>query len=317
MNRRTLLKQAGLWAALSTLPGIRTFAKEPEEKNGNRKKVALRFAHLTDVHMEPDMHAPEGLAACLHHLQSQKIAPSFIVSGGDSIFDALNTPKDKVDVQWRLWHNVFLYENSLPIEYCIGNHDCWGYGQKEDPLYGKKYALEQMRLSAPYRSFDNAGWHFIILDSIQPKLIDGSWYSCYLDEEQFVWLQDDLGATPRNTPVVVISHVPIMSAATVVVDDKVKGDDLGYVLGLGSLHVDAARIISLFDKFPNVKLCLSGHIHLYEQIQYNGVTYISNGAVSGNWWKGIRYRTDNGYAMVTLYDDGSFENEYITYGWKV
>ncbi len=50
---------------------------------------------------------------------------------------------------------------------------------------------------------------------------------------------------------------------------------------------------------------------------YNGVTYISNGAVSGNWWKGKRYATQNGYAMVNLYDDGSFNNEYVTYGWNV
>jgi hypothetical protein len=44
---------------------------------------------------------------------------------------------------------------------------------------------------------------------------------------------------------------------------------------------------------------------------------ISNGAVSGNWWKGKRYFTDNGYAMVNLYNDGSFENEYVPYGFTV
>jgi 3',5'-cyclic AMP phosphodiesterase CpdA len=318
MNRRSLLKQAGLWAALSALPGVRLLANatNANDEHGKKKKVACRFAHVTDVHMKNELNAPKGLAACLHHLQLQQPAPAFIVSGGDSIFDALKQPRDKVEEQWMLWHNIFRNENSLPIVYCIGNHDCWGLGQKEDPLYGKKFAMAQMRLSAPYRSFNKAGWHFIILDSIQPKPEDGSWYSCYLDEEQFVWLQDDLAATPHNMPVVVISHVPLVSAATVVVDDKVKGGDQGYVLGLASMHVDAARIISLFDKFPNVKLCLSGHIHLYEQVLYNGVTYISNGAVSGNWWKGMRYRTDNGYAMVTLYDDGSFDNEYVTYGWN-
>ena len=113
---------------------------------------------------------------------------------------------------------------------------------------------------------------------------------------------------------VVLSHVPLVSAAIVVVS-KPGGED-GYHIA-GGMHSDSGRIVALFDKHPNVKLCLSGHIHLYEQIQYNGVTYISNGAVSGNWWKGVYHRTDNGYAMVNLYDDGSFDNEYITYGWKV
>jgi 3',5'-cyclic-AMP phosphodiesterase len=87
MNRRTLLKQAGLLAALSTIPGIRSFSREPQEATG-KKKVAVRFAHLTDVHMKPELRAAEGLAVCMHHLQSQKLAPSFIVSGGDTIFDA-------------------------------------------------------------------------------------------------------------------------------------------------------------------------------------------------------------------------------------
>ncbi len=299
-------------ALAGMFPALRSFASVKSEYSG---KPVLRFAHLTDVHMEPELNAPAGLAACLHHLQSQKQQPAFILSGGDSIFDALKQPKDRVETQWKLWHDIFKKDNSLPIEYCIGNHDCWGFGEKNDPLYGKKYALEKMHLAAPYRSFDKAGWHFIILDSIQPKT-DDTWYTCQLDEEQFAWLEADLAKTPLTTPVLVASHVPIVSAATVVVDNKFKQDQ-GFVLGQASLHTDAARIISLFDKHPNVKLCLSGHIHLYEQVLYNGVTYISNGAVSGNWWKGMRYKTDNGYAMVNLYEDGTFDNEYVPFGWKV
>jgi Icc protein len=312
MNRRTLLKQAGLLTALGAFPGIRSLAAETA-KDARPKKV-LTFAHLTDVHMQPELRAAEGMAACLHHLQLQKQKPAFIVSTGDTIFDALRQDKDRVNVQWKLWHDLIKKENSLPIEYCIGNHDCWGAGQKEDPLYGHKYALDQMQLAKPYRSFDKAGWHFIILDSIRTKA-DGTWYTAYLDEEQFNWLQQDLEKTPASTPVVVASHVPIVSAASMVTDNKFK--DGKYIIDGAVVHSDAPRIIGLFDKHPNVKLCLSGHIHLYEEVIYNGVTYISNGAVSGNWWKGIRYRTDNGYALVNLYDDGSFDNKYITYGWKV
>ena len=314
ISRRELLRQTGLLALFGAGLGSDVFAQK-DNKGNKAKKGVLRFAHLTDVHLEPEMNAPAGLAKCLHHLQSQKHQPSFIMSGGDSIFDALNQPKDRVEVQWKLWQDIFKQDNSLPVEYCIGNHDCWGFGQKEDPLYGKQYAMEKMQLATPYRSFDKGGWHFIVLDSIQPKT-DGTWYTCMLGEAQLDWLQKDLAATPATTPVIVVSHVPIMSAATVVVGNKMK-DDQGYVLGPGAMHTDAPRIIEIFDKYPNVKLCLSGHIHLYEQIVYNGVTYISNGAVCGNWWKGTRYRTANGYAMVNLYHDGSFENEYVPYGWEV
>jgi 3',5'-cyclic AMP phosphodiesterase CpdA len=310
MNRRTLLKQAGLGFLLGAVPGVRSFAA-PVNKD---KKRVLRFAHLTDVHVEPERNAPAGLAACLHHVQSQEDPASFILNSGDCIFDALQQPRERVEAQWKLWNDIFKSDNSLPVEYCIGNHDCWGFGEKSDPLYGVKYALEKMDLAKPYRSFDKAGWHFVILNSIKPKP-DGSWYTCELDEEQFAWLQQDLAHTPGSTPVIITSHAPIVSAATVVVDNKNKGN--GYELGLASMHTDSARIIPVFDRHPNIKLCLSGHIHLCEQVLYNGVTYICNGAVCGNWWaKEPRYQTKNGYAMINLYDDGSFDNEYIPYGWK-
>ena len=258
INRRQLLKRAGLLGLVSAGFGVNTFASGNEDK-----KRVLRFAHLTDVHIEPELNAPAGLAKCLHHVQMQKDQPSFIMSGGDSIFDALHQPKERVELQWNIWQNTFKQDNSLPVEYCIGNHDCWGFGQKEDLLYGKNYAMEKMHLSTPYKSFDKAGWHFIILDSIQPKT-DGTWYTCMLDEPQYNWLQQDLANTASSTPVIVVSHAPIVSAATVVVDNKLRGAD-GYVLGLASMHTDSARIIEVFDKHPNIKLCLSGHIHLYEK----------------------------------------------------
>ncbi len=247
INRRQLIKQTGLLGLLGSISGFSSFAR-----TNNEPKRVLRFAHLTDVHLEPELLAPEGFAKCLHHVQNQKDHPAFIMSGGDSIFDALKQPKDRVETQWKLWENILAQDNSLPVEYCIGNHDCWGFGQKQDPLYGKKYAQEKMNLDMPYYSFDKAGWHFIVLDSIQPKS-DGSWYHCLLDEAQYDWLKKDLSATPATTPVIVVSHVPIVSAATVVVDNKMKGDPQGYVLGMGSMHTDAARIIEVFDQHPNVK----------------------------------------------------------------
>jgi 3',5'-cyclic-AMP phosphodiesterase len=69
-------------------------------------------------------------------------------------------------------------------------------------------------------------------------------------------------------------------------------------------------------KHPNVKLCLSGHTHLVDRLDYTGVSYFCNGAVSGAWWKGAWQGCEPGYALVNLYDDGSFEREYVVYGAK-
>jgi len=47
---------------------------------------------------------------------------------------------------------------------------------------------------------------------------------------------------------------------------------------------------------------------LRDRIEYNGVTYLCNGAVSGNWWRGAYQECEPGYALLDLYDDGTFEH---------
>lgn len=77
------------------------------------------------------------------------------------------------------------------------------------------------------------------------------------------------------------------------------------------MHGDVQRIVRLLRQHPNVKLALSGHLHLTERLEYSGVTY-----VCGGWWKGPHHGTPEGYLLVDLYDDGSVENRYVAYGWK-
>jgi hypothetical protein len=81
----------------------------------------------------------------------------------------------------------------------------------------------------------------------------------------------------------------------------------------GDMHTDTAAIIDLFYGHPNVKLCLSGHVHLRDKVVYNNVTYICDGAVSGAWWVGNRRQTPPGYGLLDLYADGSFDERYMLY----
>ncbi len=82
------------------------------------------------------------------------------------------------------------------------------------------------------------------------------------------------------------------------------------------MHSDFRRLHGLFRKHPNVKVALSGHLHLVDRIDYSGVTYFCNGAVSGGWWRGPHMEEYNaGYAMLNLYDDGTFDRAYVNYGW--
>jgi hypothetical protein len=55
-------------------------------------------------------------------------------------------------------------------------------------------------------------------------------------------------------------------------------------------------------------------MHLLDRVEYNGVTYLCNGAVSGNWWKTeMHEQTKAGYALFDLYDDGTVERTYLQY----
>jgi len=62
MNRRELIKRIGVLG----LTGAGALTARPAGLTGTAKKKVLRFAHLTDVHVEPELRAAEGLAACLH-----------------------------------------------------------------------------------------------------------------------------------------------------------------------------------------------------------------------------------------------------------
>lgn len=113
---------------------------------------------------------------------------------------------------------------------------------------------------------------------------------------------------------VVVSHIPILSASAYFDGDNEKDGD--WKVPGAWMHIDARRIKDLFARHANVHLCLSGHIHLVDRVDDLGVTYLCNGAVSGAWWKGPNRECDAGYCVVDLYDDGSFEHAYVTYGWQ-
>ena len=298
MERRTALKNIGGLLLVPALSNIST-SKQP----------ALRIAHLTDVHLKDQFDAPAKFVKCLHHLQRQTPKVDMILNGGDIVFDMNKENITTINNQWQLTHNVLKAECSLPVHYCLGNHDIWwNENDKGQALYGKQYSMDQLKLSKPYYSMEKGGWKFIMLDSVHLD-IDGTWYIGKLGDEQFTWLENELKSTDAATPILIMSHIPILSA-TLMVDDNAgtKWEILG-----GDMHTDTSKIISLFYQHPNVKLCLSGHIHLRDKVVYNNVTYICDGAVSGAWWEGNKRETAPGYGLIDLYSDGSFEEKYVNY----
>lgn len=330
MNRRSFLHRAALIAgasiaptgfASSTAASPAASATESGAPASSRRNRVLRVAHLTDLHLQsdaPGLDQPqEGVISALRHAQSQPDRPDLILFGGDTIMDSLKTSKDEAVALWSLWQKTVAAEVRLPHYYALGNHDMWGWAVHDrpaierDPDYGKGLALRLLGLDRAYYAFDRAGWHFIVLDSLQIDYGAALGYIARLDDEQFAWLAGELARTAPTTPICVLSHVPIIAACPIV--DQHIAESGTWMIPGALTHRDAIRIKNLFGRHPNVKLCLSGHVHLADDLTYRGVRYCCNGAVSGNWWKGDYEEYGPAYALVDFYDDGSAESQLVYY----
>jgi 3',5'-cyclic AMP phosphodiesterase CpdA len=310
MNRSSFLQNTAALIGGSMLPSL-DFTDE------STKTGKIRFAFISDIHVKPDIIAEAGMARALNHLQSLKPKVDFIINGGDAIMDSLGADKQKTQAQWDTYQSILKKENSLPVHHCIGNHDVWGWFLKTDKpdndrLYGKQWALEAMQMSRRYYSFTKGKWHFIVLDSTQLNPEGG--YIAYLDPEQLEWVKQEL-ALAKDKYICFASHIPILSICAGLFFKKTEANgDLKIQRNL--MHTDFFALKNLFLQYPNVKVCLSGHIHLQDEVDYLGVKYYCNGAISGNWWNGAFQDFPPAYAVVELFDDGSSSRKIMEYDVK-
>lgn len=307
MNRNNFLKTTAAIAGSTLLPSL-SFAEET-------KKKPLRFAHITDIHVKPGAIPEAGMAKALNHVQQLSPRVDFIINGGDSIMDALDADKPKTQTQWDLFKGILKKENSLPVYHCIGNHDVWGWFIKEnkpdqDRLYGKVWVVETLEMPRRFYSFTKGKWHFIVLDSTQLNPAGG--YIARLDPEQLDWLQQELKQTDPGLYICLVSHIPILSICAGLYFDKTEQNgDL--MIKRNLMHTDFLQLRKIFMQYPNLKTCISGHIHMQDQLDYLGIKYYCNGAVCGNWWSGAFNDFAPGYALMEFYDDGTTRRTMVEY----
>jgi 3',5'-cyclic AMP phosphodiesterase CpdA len=280
-----------------------------------RRTGGLRFAHLTDMHVQPERRGGEGYAAALRSLEKLDPKPSFIVTGGDHVMDAFEQTPTRCAQQWDLYQKVLREGTSLPVYPVMGNHDICGWGAPDKfPLdgdgYGKRMAMERLGLKTSWYAFDAGGWRFILLDSVARRS------NCYLGdltEEQMSWLKGELERAGRDRPICIISHLPILSVCVYFDGERLR--DTYWHVPDAWMHRDAVQITQLIEPY-RVPLLLSGHIHLVDRCEYRGKTHICDGSVCGNWWKGPYHDCPEGYGVIDLWPDGAFEHQYVTFGWE-
>ena len=314
-----LMGLLGCAGAKGGLAASQTSPASPAHRGAG--EPCLRFAHLTDSHLQPERGGARGTAACLEHAQSLDRKPDFILTGGDNVMDVFEAKQGRATELAQAFRATWKQHCSLPVEHTLGNHDIFGWNKPKSGTsgseadWGKKFACDLYGFPRTYRSFDRGGWRFLVLDSVQSK---GDGYVAFIDPEQLAWLEQTLKDTPVTTPICVVSHIPILCVSAMVFGNprtlEKRGQDT--IVQAGEMHTDGDHLHHMFKRHGGVKLCLSGHIHLLDRCQIDGITYICDGAVSGNWWKGPIQGTPEGYGVVDLWADGTFEHRYQPYGWK-
>ena len=299
LDRRKFLQLAGTAGATAAVGGPAALGW-PVSAPGS-----VDFVFFTDTHIEPELNAPHGCDMCFRKIAALK--PEFAIMGGDLVYDALEVGSKRAELIFNLYKKT---EQTLqmPIYHTIGNHDVFGILSQSGVSpgaaeYGKK--MYEDRIGKTYYSFDRGGYHFIVLDSIQPT--EDRLWEARVDERQLGWLADDLKSAGPRVPVIVAIHVPLVTAFASY------AERLAAKQKYNTLTVaNAAEVLAKFEGY-NVIAVLQGHTHVTEIVERHNTKFITSGAVCGNWWHGPRMGVAEGFMVVSL-REGKISTRYETYG---
>jgi 3',5'-cyclic AMP phosphodiesterase CpdA len=271
---------------------------------------SFTFVFLTDIHLKPELGAMEGFQMAIDSVNALK--PDFVLTGGDLVDDALYTSHERADSLYQLYMKMSK-GFQMPVYNAMGNHEHYGYNatpkvDPEHPDYGDR--MFERLIGHRYYSFDHKGWHFIILEGTQKG--DGNWgnYIGQIDEAQLDWIKEDLQNLDPETPIVVVTHIPLVS-----VMPQINNGPL-YAENQSTLIINQREVLAPFRNM-NLKLVLQGHLHALEEINLmDQVQFITGGAVCGQWWKTADDAPlQEGFLKIKVTGQ-EFTWDYVDYGWE-
>lgn len=267
---------------------------------------SFSVAFMTDIHLQPERNAVAGFTKALDTVNSLK--PAFILTGGDLIMDALGQSYGRADSLYVLYQET-IKKSEAPVYNAMGNHEIYGIYSRSGadpahPEYGEK--MYEKRIGPLYYSFMHEGWKFMILNSVEDT--HRNKYVGLIDSVQIAWIEDELDKTDPEIPIVISTHIPFISVMTQRYGGSTVANDSSLIV------YNSSPVLDLFREH-NLKLVLQGHLHVLEDIYYEGVHYITGGAVSAAWWKGPYLTCEEGFLWLTFGRD-DFTWKYIDYNWE-
>ena len=290
MERRDFLKNLGI--AAGSVAVYQNSFSIPAYGSGAAQKI--RFGMISDLHhLQFGQEEVKRLGGFMDDVVKTK--PDFIIQCGDF---CRHKRSEGMMEQWNRFHG--------PKYHVLGNHDM--------DFCGKQTIMQFWGMEKRYYSFDQGGFHFVVMDRNFLKEDDGrlthydtsSWGKLpspkrsFTDQEQLDWLRTDLAQA--KFPVVVFMHQPVFLSDF--------HDELG----------NANEILKIFDEAnfkatqrnspAKVAAVFMGHDHDDRYGQRNGVHYfIVNSATYVYTKGGAYYYKDPLYAFVTLETTGKMTIE--------
>lgn len=302
MQRRTLL------CAAAAVPLALTGAARGGAASPPVSGDAFSFAFLGDCHIRPELGAATGCAMCFEQVSAS--ACDFVIQGGDHIEDALEADRARATMLMDLYRQTERRHLRKPVRHVLGSHDCLGVFPASGiapsaPDYGKRFYID--RFGPTYYAFDHKGVHFVVLDSI--GLTADRSYEGRVDASQLAWLRDDLAAQPKGTRIIVVTHIPLVTAMRCYEPEDWLNTPHNWTYVVNGREV--LRIL----RDHAVIAVLQAHSHVYERIDLNGIRFITTGAVAGADWRGSFLGTPEGYTEITVRGH-SVESHFQTYGFR-
>ncbi|MBS0032129.1 metallophosphoesterase family protein [Chitinophaga sp. 22321] len=286
MKRSSFLKNLGLSGAGLLMAG-RTWSVPIHPAVKDAKK--LRIGIISDLH-HLQFGKPEVTRLKTFMDDVMKVSPDFIIQCGDFC-----RPKQSEGImaEWNRFRG--------PKYHVLGNHDM--------DVCDKATIMQLWGMEKPYYSFDQGGYHFVVMDrnflrQEDHTLVDynnSNWgplpapMRSFTDKPQLEWLTQDLAEA--RYPVIVFMHQPVFLS------------DFFQEIG------NADEILAIFDeanlaakragKNTQVTAVFMGHDHDDRYGERNGVHYfLLNSASYVYTNSGAHYYKDALYAFVTLDPSG-------------
>ena len=168
----------------------------------------------------------------------------------------------------------------IPTYWIAGNHDHLPTMEKvlnSDHIFGTK-------------SFEMGGWHFLLVNTNVPGCVYGRVFP-----ESLEWLESKLETTINKPVLIALHHPPV----------KINSEWMDRII----LH-DSAPFLNLINRYSQVKIVLSGHIHQEFDTEINGVRYLATPSTC------IQFEPENkhfvldkkppGFRLLTLYPNANY-----------